>query len=37
MIKLINVRIKNQLNTKNEYRSIPRMIGEPTIIDSDEV
>ena len=37
MIKLINVRIKNQLNTKNEYRSIPRMIGEPTIIDSDEI
>ena len=35
MIKLVSVKIKNHLNTKDEYRNIPRMIGEPTITDAD--
>ena len=35
MIKITDVRCKNQLNTDNEYRSIPRMIGEPMRKDAD--
>ena len=34
-IQLKDVRCKNHLNSKDEYRSIPRMIGEPVIEDAD--
>ena len=35
MIKVLEVRCKNHLNSKDEYRSIPRLVYEPTIHDSD--
>jgi hypothetical protein len=35
MIKVLDIRCKNQLNVDNEYRSIPRMIGEPVRKDAD--
>ena len=35
IIKLIDVRCKNQLNTKDGYRSIPRGIGSLTNKDAD--
>ena len=37
MIKVLDIRCKNQLNANDEYRSIPRMIGEPTRKDADGV
>tara|TARA_R100001463_G_scaffold11656_1_gene32466 strand:+ start:8162 stop:8443 length:282 start_codon:yes stop_codon:yes gene_type:complete len=35
MVKIIDVRVKNHLNTKDEYRSIPRMVGKPLVPDAD--
>jgi len=35
MVKVLDIRVKNHLNTKDEYRSIPRMIGNPFVPDSD--
>jgi len=35
VIKMIDIRIKNHLNSKDEYRSIPRMIHKPVIKDGD--
>ena len=35
MVKMIDIRVKNHLNSKDEYRSIPRMIHEPAIKDAD--
>ena len=35
MIKVLDIRCKNQLNADDEYRSIPRMIGEPVRKDTD--
>ena len=35
MVKLLQVRCKNHLNSKSEYRAIPRLIYEPRIVDSD--
>ena len=35
MIKLLDVRAKNNLNRNNEYRTLPRMIGEPITEDAD--
>ena len=35
MIKLLDVRCKNQLNNRDEYRSLPRAIGSPTNKDAD--
>ena len=35
-IKLTDIRCKNHLNSKDEYRSIPRMIGEPVVEDADQ-
>ena len=35
-IQLKDIRCKNHLNTKDEYRSIPRMIGEPLVEDADQ-
>ena len=34
-VKVLNVRAKNHLNSKDEYRQIPRLIHEPVIKDSD--
>ena len=36
-IKITDIRVKNHLNSSDEYRGIPRMIGEPTIEDGDNV
>ena len=37
MVKVIDIRMKNHLNGKDEYRSIPRMMYQPTIKDADDV
>ena len=34
MIKVLDIRCKNQLNADDEYRSIPRMMGEPMRTDA---
>jgi len=36
-IKITDIRVKNHLNTKDQWRSIPRMIGRPLNTDVDEV
>ena len=35
MIKLLDIRCKNQLNNNDEYRSLPRAIGNVISKDSD--
>ena len=35
MIKVLDIRCLNHLNADDEYRSIPRMIGEPIRKDAD--
>jgi len=35
MIKMLDLRCKNQLNGDDEYRSLPRAVGKPTSKDSD--
>ena len=35
MIKVLEVRVKNHLNSKDEYRQIPRLLYEPKIKDAD--
>ena len=35
MVKVLEVRAKNHLNSKDEYRKIPRLIHEPKIKDAD--
>ena len=35
MVKVLDIRCKNHLNVDDEYRSIPRMIGEPVRKDAD--
>ena len=37
MIKVIDIRCKNQGNAQDEYRSIPRAIGEPGTEDADGI
>ena len=37
MIKLMDVRCKNHLNSKDEYRSIPRAIGNISNKDADGI
>ena len=37
MVKVIDIRVKNHLNSKDEYRSIPRMIHKPKIKDEDNI
>ena len=34
-VKLTDIRCKNHLNSKDEYRSIPRGIGNVTVKDAD--
>ncbi len=36
MVKMIDIRVKNHLNSKDEYRSIPRMIHQPVIKDAND-
>lgn len=36
-VKMLDIRVKNHLNSKNEYRSIPRLIHEPVNKDVDGV
>ena len=35
MVKMIDIRVKNHLNSKDEYRTIPRTIYKPAIKDAD--
>ena len=35
MIKMTDIRVKNHLNSKDEYRTIPRMIHKPIVKDAD--
>ena len=35
VIKILEVRCKNHLNSKDEYRRIPRLINKPWIPDGD--
>jgi len=35
-LKILSIRCKNHLNTKDEYRKISRMVGEPAIEDADQ-
>jgi hypothetical protein len=35
VIRIIDIRCKNHLNTKDEYRSIPRLVGNLTTKDAD--
>tara|TARA_Y100000310_G_C20400427_1_gene677153 strand:- start:162 stop:443 length:282 start_codon:yes stop_codon:yes gene_type:complete len=37
MVKTLDIRMKNHLNSKDEYRSIPRLLYKPTIKDSDNI
>ena len=37
MVKVVDIRMKNHLNDKDEYRSIPRMMYQPSIKDEDDV
>ena len=37
MIKVLDIRCKNHLNSKDEYRTIPRLMRAPRIKDSDNV
>ena len=36
MVKMIDIRVKNHLNSKDEYRTIPRMIRQPRTKDGDD-
>ena len=36
MVRMLDIRMKNHLNSKDEYRSIPRMIYEPITKDADD-
>ena len=36
MIKITDIRCKNHLNSKDEYRTIPRIAYEPKIEDADQ-
>ena len=37
MVKMIDIRVKNHLNSKDEYRSIPRMIHQPQTKDANDI
>jgi coenzyme F420-reducing hydrogenase delta subunit len=36
-IQIKDVRMKNHLNSKNEYRQVPRLLYKPVIKDADNV
>ena len=35
MLKVIDIRVKNHLNSKDEYRTIPRLLYPPLLKDAD--
>lgn len=35
MLKVVSIQCKNHLNTKDEYRQIPRLLNEPIVTDKD--
>ena len=35
-VKVTDIRVKNHFNSKDEYRSIPRLLFEPKIEDADQ-
>jgi len=35
MVKVLDIRVKNHLNSNDEYRSIPRLLYPPRIKDND--
>ncbi len=35
MVKVLEIRCKNHLNSEDEYRKIPRLLYEPKIVDAD--
>ena len=37
MIKVLDIRCKNEKNTSDEYRSIPRTVAQPITEDADGV
>ena len=37
MVKVLDIRIKNHFNDKNEYRTIPRLMNKPVIKDEDGI
>tara|TARA_R100000458_G_C8226259_1_gene209240 strand:- start:376 stop:657 length:282 start_codon:yes stop_codon:yes gene_type:complete len=37
MVKILEVRALNHLNSKDEYRRIPRLLNKPWVPDSDNV
>lgn len=37
MVKVIDIRCKNHLNDRDEYRSIPRLIHKPIVKDEDGI
>ena len=36
-IKILDIRCKNERNSKDEYRGIPRTVGQPVTEDADGV
>jgi len=36
-VKILDIRVKNHLNSDDQWRSIPRMIGKPLNTDKDEI
>ena len=36
-LKIVDIRVKNHLNSKDEYRTIPRMIHKPQVKDADNI
>ena len=37
LVKILEVRCKNHLNSKDEYRTIPRLLYKPRLKDSDNI
>ena len=37
MVKMIDIRVKNHLNSKDEYRTVPRLLYPPLLKDADAV
>ena len=36
VVKITDIRCKNHMNSKDEYRTIPRLVYEPNIEDADQ-
>ena len=37
LVKILEVRCKNHLNSKDEYRRVPRLVNKPWVPDGDDV